>query len=188
MNLMAQCLLSLSQNLVVVESQMRHLVECEPPRIGSVIAALHLLHPHQGIVGNGDDALTRVAVGGREGVKLPDISAFQACLFLQLTHRTLLGTLVHIQETARESPSSLVGFDATLHQQHIQLCTVETENDTVGGDTRVRILITILFIFVGNAHILFFIYYNHKLFNTKSSQRHQKLPNPRHIIRRHPPR
>ena len=51
----------------MVESQLRHFVQRKPPGIGSVVAAFHFLHAHQGIIGNGDDAFARIALGGGEG-------------------------------------------------------------------------------------------------------------------------
>ena len=60
----------------------------------SVISTLHIQHPHQGIVGNGDDTLTRVTLWRSESMELSDIGSLQTCLFLHLTQRTLLSTIL----------------------------------------------------------------------------------------------
>ena len=59
-----------------------------------VISTLHLLLTHQGIVGNGDDTLTMVTLWRSEIMELSDIGSLQTCLFLQLTQRTLLSTIL----------------------------------------------------------------------------------------------
>ena len=118
MYLLAQCLLCLAEYLVVVEGQLRHFVQRKPAGIGCIIASLHLLHPHQSIVCNGDDTLTRIAIWRSEGMELADVRALQACLFAQLAQRSFLGTLVHLHKSTGERPATLVGFYAALHQQH----------------------------------------------------------------------
>lgn len=80
--------------MVVVVIQLRHFVQGKLPCIGCVISTLHLQHPHQGIVGNGDDTLTRVTLWRSESMELLDIGSLQTCLFLQLTQRTLLSTIL----------------------------------------------------------------------------------------------
>ena len=73
MNLLPQCLLSTTQDLVVVKRQLRHFVKGKPLGIGSIIAALHILHPDQRIECNGDDALTGITMRCGEGVELTDV-------------------------------------------------------------------------------------------------------------------
>ena len=149
----------------MVKSQLRHFVQCKPPRVSSIIATLHLLQSHQGIVGDGDDALARVTLRRSEGVELTDVGSLQACLFLQLTQRAFFGTLVHLHKTTRECPSSFVGFNTSLHQKHSQLCTVKPEDYTVGRHTRMGVLVAVFQLFVCLVcliHILIALKLRHK--------------------------
>ena len=72
-NLTAQFLGGLSQDLVVVECQRRYFVEWEPLGFGGIVASFYLAETHQGEVGDGDDSLTRVTIHTREGMKLLNI-------------------------------------------------------------------------------------------------------------------
>ena len=149
----------------MVESQLRHFVQGKPSRISSVISTLHLLHPHQGIVGNGDDTLTRVTLWRSECMELTDVCTLQTCLFLQFTQRTLLSTFVHLHESTRKSPSPFERFDASLHQKHSQFCTVKPKDDTVRRYTRMGVLIAVFQLFVclvNLIHIPFALKLRHK--------------------------
>ncbi len=114
---------------------------------GSIIATLHILQAHQSIVGNGNHTLTWVAVGSREGVELLDKGRLKACLLPKLTQGAILGTFIHAQEAARQSPFPLIGVDATLYEQHFELSAVKTKNHAVGSHRGVRIFVTILLFF-----------------------------------------
>ena len=143
MDLPAQRLFRLAEYLVVVEGQLRHLVERKPACIGRIVAALHLLHPHQGVEGNGDDPLARVALRVGERVELTDVGTLQPRLFLQLPQRTLFGTLVHLYESAGKCPTPFVRLNAALHQEHLQFGAVKSKDDAVRRNARMRILVAI---------------------------------------------
>ena len=74
-------------------------------------------------------------------MKLMDVGILQSSLFFQLALRTLQGSLIHFQEPTGECPTSLERFNATLYQQDIEFCPVESENHAIRGDTRMRIFV-----------------------------------------------
>ena len=98
---------------------------------------------HQGDVGNGDDALARVATHSRETLEFLEMAVRHPGLLAQLATRTFLHGLVHAQEAARQRPHALEGRLAALDEQQAQPLAIEPEDHAIGGQRGMRILIGI---------------------------------------------
>ena len=143
-DVLAQPLHRLPEDVVVVESQSRHFIQGEPLRFGSIVAPLHLRFPCQGVESDGDDAGAWVAVDVGERPDLLDIAQVEPCFLFQLTQGALLCRLVHVEESSREGPSAFEGLNPALDEQDFQVVAVETEDDTVCRYSRSRILVGVL--------------------------------------------
>ena len=127
----------------MVESQLRNFVEGKPLCLGCVVAALHFADFDQGKIGHGDHSFARIAVGICEGVELLEIGRLQTCFFAQFAQRTCLRSFVGLEKTAGKGPAPLEGFDAAANEQDVQLASVESEDHTVGGYSRMRVGIAV---------------------------------------------
>ena len=128
----------------MVESQSRHFIQGEPLRFGGIVAPLHLRFLRQGIESDGDDAGARVAVDVGESPYLLDVAQVKSRFFFQLSQRTLLCRLVHVEEAAREGPSAFEWLNSALDKQNLKVMPVKTEDNTVCRYSWSGILVSVL--------------------------------------------
>lgn len=128
----------------MVEGEGRHFVDRKPLCLCCIVASLDVAEAHKGIVGYADDSLARVAVRIGKGMELPDIGCLESCFLKEFSLGSVFSCFVDLQKTARECPSPFVGLYATLYEQDIEACAVKSEYHTVGGDTRVGVLVVII--------------------------------------------
>ena len=143
MDVPAQALHSGFEDLSVVEGEGREGVDREPGRLVGIVASDYLVWLHKSIPCYGYHALARVTVHVGEDAELADGSRDQGGFFAKLPKSTLFGGLVHPQESSREGPFSLIGFTAAADKKDLQLPVLVSEDDTVGSDRHVSILVLI---------------------------------------------
>lgn len=139
-----QALQSLLEHLLMVKCQRRQLVDGEPACHAGIVATRDVLHACQREEGDGDDALTRVAVGCGEGAQLLNIGYLQAGFFEQFTPSSIGRVLVDVEESPRERPTALKRFAAALNEQHVDVQAVVAEHDTIGRNGRVGVTVAVL--------------------------------------------
>ena len=140
-----------AEDLVVVEGEAGDVFHREPFGLVGVGVALHLGESHQGVMGDGDHALARVAVDVAEGAHFLEILRvhLQLGLLPEFPGGRMGDGLVpfHVQKAAgegpeaHESPCAGLFLLAALDQEHFQLLAVIAENDAVRRDGRMRILV-----------------------------------------------
>ena len=85
----------------------------------------------KGIIGEGDDALTRVAVDISKGAYLSHIDVPQSGKFEEHAVGRFVDTLVAADEASVEAPFATTRVHLTTTDEDLQLPFVETEDDTV---------------------------------------------------------
>ena len=136
----------LFDNLAVVKSEGRQLALVEPQRhtgirAGTGLAAFVLAD--EGKEGHCHHPLARVAVDAAEDTELLEVHVCNSGLLHQFSPCGILHCLVNVDETARQSPHSLKGLQPALHQKHVQLLAVKSEDDAVYRQRRVRVFVAI---------------------------------------------
>ena len=81
MNVAAEAFHCCFEDFVMVEGQLWEIVDREPDCFIGIVSANDFGRLYQRIVGNGDDALTRITVGIRKNTQFTDGSGLQAGLF-----------------------------------------------------------------------------------------------------------
>ena len=134
------------EDSLVVESELRHFVDIEPTSLRSVVAAFYFARFHQCEESDGDNTFAGITFNGRISFELFDISVANAGLFKELTACTIFGGFVLSHETSGKSPRALERFYTALHKEYLQAISVVSEDDAVGGNCGMGILVSVVFV------------------------------------------
>ena len=134
------------ENSLVIESELGHFVDIEPTSLRSIVAAFHFAGFHQGEESDGDNTFAGVAFNCGISFELFDVSVANTGFFKKFTACTIFSSFVFAHETAGKSPRALKRFYTALYKEYLQAISVIPEDDAVGGNCGMRILISVVFV------------------------------------------
>lgn len=132
---------------MVVEGERREVIEGEPGGVSSIGGGGGWVFDEvdEGEVGDGENVLAWVAVGGADGGELFEVNVFESGLFFEFAAGAGVDVFADADEATGEGPFVFEGGEGALDEEDFEVVLIESEDDAVGGKGRSGVV-------VGEAH------------------------------------
>lgn len=119
------------EDVGVIEGERWEVADGEPFRLGGIRGGGDGSRFHEGEVGDADDALSRIAFHGAEGVELLQEVSFEAGFLLQLAAGGVIERFLDADEATGQGPLVFEGGQPATDEQYLQFAAIKAEDNAI---------------------------------------------------------